>query len=434
LKLKILVITARYPPYHFGGYEIRSNDIMDELFHRGHNILVITSIKETSSKSLGRVANYKILRKLHIRNKNYGVIGWLINRNRNRMLNLLLAFTSGLIHDLQDTRIIDQQINNFQPDVIYTGHISCLSRTIMPYLGACKIPTVHDEGGAGLIDLREQKGIWYKFVEEYVSRYSILNTLKSFVINFICIMSGNRIKSQWVLPDNLQIIFNSELNYKHAITRGVPVRRAKVIHSGVNTEKFSFLPRTNFGTPLSIIVPGRIESRKGQINAVRMLANLLECDIDGNMVIVGENWSNSYYLELENEIKELCLEKKITIVPMVGQNQLITLYKKADICFFPSYQEIGLSRVPFEAMACGCIVFSYGYEGSDEIIRNKQTGFLVASEEYQEITNLVKEMILTPTKAIEVTHNARKSIEENYSMEKYVDEIEETLIGALNSK
>jgi hypothetical protein len=47
--MKILVISARFPNYHFGGYEIRVKNIIDDLHKRGHQIIVITSIKETKS-------------------------------------------------------------------------------------------------------------------------------------------------------------------------------------------------------------------------------------------------------------------------------------------------------------------------------------------------------------------------------------------------
>lgn len=410
-KIKILAITARYPPYHLGGYEIRCKNILDELARRGHKIRVITSIKETSSKSYVQTDNYKIFRKFHIRKK-------------------ARHFIDEVILDVQDTAFLDRQIKHFQPDVIYLGHIQPLSKATMPYLAACKIPIVYDEGGSGLIHSWEHKGIWFYFVDEYVSQYSILNTIKPFVINIICKMSGNKIKSQWDWPGNMRIIFNSELNLKNAISKGVPINGAKVIHSGIDIEKFSFISKTNFGSPLLFIIPGRIEPQKGQIDAVRLLGKLRECGLDGNMIFVGENVSNSYYIEIENEIKMFHLENKIKSIPMITQDKLIDFYHMADICFFPSYQKAGYSRVPLEAMACGCIVISYGNEGSDEIIRNKETGFLVPSGEYRGIADVVKEMISNPKMVRDILWRARKEVEDNCSMQKYVDRIEEVIVSA----
>ena len=341
----------------------------------------------------------------------------------------LLSFVRELIFDLFDLRFIDQQIKRFQPDVIYLGHITNLSKSLMPYLAACSIPIVYDEGGSGLIDSWEDRGTWYKFVHEYTSQYAILNTIKPFVIKIVCKLSGNRINAHWSWPANMRIFFNSELNHMNAIARKVPVNGSMVIHSGINPEKFKYQSKTSFGNPLLLIIPGRIEPRKGQLDGVKLLATLIASGIDGNLIIVGESWSNSYYLELINEIKKFSLVDKITIMSMITQDKLIDLYHKADICFFPSYFKTGFSRIPLEAMACGCILISYGNEGTDEIIRNKQTGFLVSPGDYQGISILVKEMILNPAKAKKIAYNARKEVEENYSMKKYVDRIEEILIN-----
>jgi hypothetical protein len=49
--MKILVITSGFPPYHFGGYEIRVKDILDKLAQRGHKIRVLTSVPERNPVS-----------------------------------------------------------------------------------------------------------------------------------------------------------------------------------------------------------------------------------------------------------------------------------------------------------------------------------------------------------------------------------------------
>jgi glycosyltransferase involved in cell wall biosynthesis len=371
-------------------------------------------VKETISKSPGRVSKYEIFRKFHIRKH-------------------ARHFIDEVLIDLQDTAFLDHQIKRFQPDVIYLGHIQPLSKAIMPYLAGCKIPIVYDEGGSGLIHSWEHKGIWFYFVDEYVSRYFILNKVKPVVVNMISRLSGHRIKSKWDWPDSLQVVFNSELNLKNAITRGVPVNNARVIHSGIDTERFNFVPKTKLGLPLSFIVPGRIEPLKGQLDAVRLLAALSDCGMDGNMIFIGENYSASFYLEMENEIKKYRLGNKITLMPMVAQDKLIDLYHLAGICLFPSYHKTGYSRVPLEAMACGCIVFSYGNEGSDEIIKDGQTGFLFSPDDYSGMIAVVKEMISNPGMVRDVIGNARRDVEENCSMEKYVDKMEETVRAAVGA-
>jgi glycosyltransferase involved in cell wall biosynthesis len=415
-KIRILAITARYPPHHFGGYEIRLKNIFDELNHKGHTIRVISSAKETSlAPPTGQADEYPIFRRLHIRKK-------------------ARHFINEVILDWQDTELLDHQIKDFQPDVIYLGHIQPLSKAIMPYLASCNIPIVFDEGGSGLIHSWEHQGIWFYFVNEYASRYAILNKIKPLVVELVSKVSGNRIKSQWIWPDHMWIIFNSELNRRNAVAKGIPISGARVIHSGVDTGKFGFTPKKNLGSPLSFIFPGRIEPNKGQLDAVRLLAKLTECGIHARILFVGENWINSYYLEIEKEMTAFHLEDKITLLPMVTQEELADLYHKADICFFSSHYKTGYSRIPLEAMACGCIVISYGNEGSDEIIRNKQTGFLFPTEDFQGILDVIKDLISNPQTVKDITQEARKDIEEIYSIKKYGSRIEEVVLQAAGAR
>jgi glycosyltransferase involved in cell wall biosynthesis len=231
----------------------------------------------------------------------------------------------------------------------------------------------------------------------------------------------------------MQVIFNSQLNCTNAVACGVPVGNSHVIHSGIDTQKFTFKPRTKFGSPLTLIVPGRIEPRKGQLDAVMLLAELREQGLDSKLIFVGQKWANSYYSELEEEIKKQNLEKSVEFFSMMTQDELVGMYYQADICFFPSYQQVGYSRTPLEAMACGCILFSYGNEGSDEIISDTRTGFLVSPAEFRAIANIIKELTSNPITVRKITESAGKVIEVNCSMVSYIDSIEKILISRVGS-
>lgn len=424
--MKILAITASYPPYHFGGYEIRCKNILDELARRGHEILVLTSIKETKSESQPQTA-YGILRRLHISLKADSFIAKLTLRRSTYHLGMVLVFARELLLDLLDVKFIDRQIQHFQPDVIYLAHMFILSRALMPYLSACSVPVVYDEGGMGLIDSWADKGIWYKFVEEYISPYSIINAIKSLLIEFVRRVSAGRMKPRWAWPARMHIFFNSELGRRNAIAAGVPVNGAEVVHSGIDLSRFVYRPKIKLGSPLTCIVPGRIEPHKGQIDAVRLLAKLREQDIDAKLLLVGENWINSYYLEIKNEIETLQLGDHIEFLPMVSHDHVVELYHQADICFFPSYQRAGFSRVPLEAMACGCIVISYGNEGSDEIMLDGEDGFLVSPQDCQGMVKIITSLMANSLMVRSILEAARKKIKDDFSMEAYVDRVEELL-------
>jgi glycogen(starch) synthase len=428
--MRILAISAYYPPYHSGGYELRCKNIMDALADRGHAVLALTSQSGAGSQSPSPDAAYVVSRRLHLSDVG-GVVSRMTERGWSHDLGMLLGFVRELWFGWRDTAFVDAQIRRFQPDVIYLGHVTNFSKTLVPYLA--NMPLVYDEGGSGLIHLWTERGIWYKFTDEYVSGHFVFNVLKSLVVKVVGSMSGYRIKPRWAWPGKMRIVFNGGLGLRKAMAQGIPVNGAKVIHSGVDTREFSFTPRGRFGSPLQFILPGGIVPRKGQIDGVKLLAELRERGIDGSMIIVGKTWSDSYYRELTDEIKRLQLENRVQLMPMITQAELAGLYHKADICFFPSYQTAGFSRVPLEAMACGCIVISYGNEGSDEIIRDRHSGFLVPPADYDSVVDVVKKLVSKPDSIRDITAAARMEVESRFPMQGYVDEIEEFLMNAADA-
>jgi len=426
--MKILVITSRYPPYHFGGYELRVKNIIDALAYRGHSVLVLTSHKESRSRGSDEETAYPVQRGLYFDLK----VGSLINRMTlhrwSYPIGMLLVFIRELWRDWCDTAFIESQIVHFQPDVIYLGHIANLSKALLPYLADIKIPIIYDEGGSGLVNAWTEKGIWYKYIDEYSNSNALLIQVKRWVVNLVGVWSKARIKPRWGWPDCMQAIFNSALNYNNALAMGVPLENAKIIHSGIDTDKFAYRPREKMNSPLLLLVPSRIEPRKGQIDAVRLLSEISKMGMDARLILVGEKWSNSYYLEIEDEITNHNLEEKIAIYPMIEHNNLVNFYHHADICFFPSYYRTGFSRIPLEAMACGCVVISYGNEGSDEIIHDGQTGFLVQTEDYRRMVALLTDLLSNPRRIRQVTNTARHEVEIHHSMNYYVSRIESTIL------
>lgn len=431
--MRILVITSRYPPYHFGGYGIRCKNIMDLLSLRGHEIIVITSKKESRSHFPHQPTSYPVLRKLHVELKAENILSRLTQNRASYLFGMILVFLREMKNDLLDINFIDGQIKRFRPDVIYLGHIYILTSVLMSYCSSSPYSLIFDEGGAGLINAWKERGIWHKLVDGSSNRIFIPKRMQTWIIKLVWVLSANKIKPQWTWPNKLHVFFNSELNRKNTISSQVAITDAEVIHSGVDSKKFNFRSREKLSSPITIIVPGRIEPRKGQIDAVRLLAYLNRKTTTIKLLLVGERWNASYVSKIQEEIKKNHLEEHISFIPMVAQDELVQLYQQADICFFPSSQIEGFSRTPLEAMACGCIVISYGNEGSDEILRDRQNGFLAAPAEHEAVAEIINELKANPGMYQNILAIARNEIEKEYSIIRYVDQVEEFIDKAVGS-
>ena len=63
--MRILTISAFYPPYTYGGYEIRIGDIMNGLSARGHEICVLTTKPDQNLKAASKSFSCPVIRRLH---------------------------------------------------------------------------------------------------------------------------------------------------------------------------------------------------------------------------------------------------------------------------------------------------------------------------------------------------------------------------------
>ncbi len=430
--MKILVITGLYPPYHLGGYEIRNKNIIDSLARRGHEIMVLSSITSRKGTLADDDPGYVVVRKLHSRSKSPTWIDRMTEHRLTRPLGLGLVFLREVCADLRDLRLIERTIKTFAADVIYLGHILPLTRTLLPFLADFDTPIVFDEGGIGSSLTREKKGLWYRFAEDDWIESAFIKALKNITVYLMGIFSKGRLKAAWAWPKKVHIFYNSALNQRIAREKGVPFVDEGVIHSGIDLDKFNYSPKTPFGSPLTIILPGRITPPKGQLDAVRLTGELVKAGVETKLLLVGEKWDSTYMAQIERTISGDNLGEKVVFLPMIEHDQLPDYYHQADVCFFPSYHHTGFSRIPVEAMACGCVVLSYGNEGSDEIIEDGVTGLLVLEGDIEAAAALIEGLIARPERVNQIRVEARRKVEEDLSMAHYVDKIEYVLNRAVS--
>jgi len=427
--MRILTLSAYYPPYTYGGYEIRVSDIMDGLSRRGHEICVLTTKRDLSLKVASKNFPYPVVRRLHSPARKMRFLDWLTTRKVTRWLGIGLVFLRETWHDIQDTALLDAQISAFKPDIIYLGHIMPLTRVFMPYLSKLQIPIVADEGGKGLIYSWEDHGLWQRFLAEFPENSALLAWFKKVFTAAVERLSKGRVGKDWAFPKGIRAFFNSRLNARNAEIAGVSLAETRVIHSGIDTEFFTFERVMDFGGPLTILVPGRLEENKRQLDAVHLGALLKEKGIPFELVMVGERWNNAYADQVEVEINAAELQKEVRLLPVAERAALVQLYHWADITFFPSIYQSGFSRIPLEAMACGSLVISYGCEGSDEIIINSENGFLTNPKDVESVSKVIAELLKSPQLHISITHQARIIIENQYALPQYIQMVEEYILS-----
>jgi glycogen(starch) synthase len=409
--MKILAITAYFPPHHKGGYELRCKDVLEGLRQAGHEILLITD----------RCINHAC--------QDYQDESWVI-----RFLNLQQEERGVFfrIHsDNAELLKIQKVIRSFQPDLLYPWHLQNLSEAILPFLARQGIPLVHDEGGSELIYLSrlQKRGLYfYKNGQDSV----IKRFLKQGIKAYARLVSGGRIAPDWEWPGGMCVYFNSQAALEHAREMGVAVEGAVIIPSGIDISKFPFQPREKFNSPVKILIPARIKEQKGCKDGILLVDELRKRNILAQVLIIGEVQSEDYYDKLMKITHDLELSESVKIQKMVSQAELGEIYRETDICFFPSYFKTGFSRVPLEAMASGCLVITYGNEGSAESVRHGETGVILEKGDIRGAADWLERLTAQPSQYREMIDNARDRVDKNYSIETYIGKIESFLKASLN--
>lgn len=158
---------------------------------------------------------------------------------------------------------------------------------------------------------------------------------------------------------------------------GLAPRKLSIIPNGVDYEFLAAATPadlTSFGVPLGspvFITVGRLEEQKG-IDVLLIAASIVLHDHrDCHFLIVGDGCDRD---ALESQAARLGITNS---VHFVGQRTDVpSLLKASSVFVLPSRWE-GMSNALLEAMAAGLPVVATAVEGSTELVRSGETGFLV---------------------------------------------------------
>jgi len=200
------------------------------------------------------------------------------------------------------------------------------------------------------------------------------------------------------------------------------------IYNGINVKKFPFCqkPKDYF------IFAGKIRPSKNPIVAIKA-AKLTQ----KKLILVGKMSNPEYF----NSKIKASLTKDIIYLGEVNFSKAIELYKNAKALLFPIKWQEPFGLVMIEAMACGTPVIAFNRGSVPEVIKDGETGFIVAPFNKKGKPNIggfvkaIKKIYQMPeTEYKKMRYNCRKHVEKNFTVERMVDEYEKVYYKILNKK
>lgn len=182
-----------------------------------------------------------------------------------------------------------------------------------------------------------------------------------------------------------------------------------VISNGIDTKHFGATPRGTAPAtaPVELVVVGRLEPEKGQVQLLRALAHVRA---PFRLTVVGDG---SQRRALEDQVQRLGWTDHIQFV---GQRTDVErFYRAADMAIVPSRWE-GLGLAALEAMAAGCVVVAADVDGLREIIHHGTTGLLVSFDAAQQAGEAIDALIRQPERRAALAQAGQALVREQYDV------------------
>jgi glycosyltransferase involved in cell wall biosynthesis len=231
-----------------------------------------------------------------------------------------------------------------------------------------------------------------------------------------------------------KIIAISNATKDYVLSLGAKPSKVKVIHNGVDLNRFRPLPKIKDTMRQKLGIP---QDAKVVLTVRRLVyKNGVDTLIDGANIAVKKNPKIVFLVvgkgpdmsSVQMQIKQLGIEGNFRLTGFVPDEDLPLYYNTADLFALPSKSGEGLPLVALEAMACGLPVIATNVGGIKEIMVNDY-GKLVPPNNPDALAKAIldfSEIDFTPYQS-----ELRNMVEEKHSWDKNVErliEIYEELI------
>ena len=205
-----------------------------------------------------------------------------------------------------------------------------------------------------------------------------------------------------------------------------------LIHCGIATPNISgvVLDRPLPESCLKILFVGRLQnSQKGIFLIPRIIQELIRRNIgDFSITIVGDGTDK---VELMRLIREHSLEKFVTFLGMLPNDQVMILMLQHHLLLMPSYYE-GFPIVLLESLSAGCVpVVTLLPMITDITIENNKNGFLISMDDVEGFADAISFFKDNPGKWLDFSYQAIQTIQHKYTIDsmghKYVGLIEKLI-------
>ena len=196
--------------------------------------------------------------------------------------------------------------------------------------------------------------------------------------------------------------------------------KLSIMRQAVNTLRFK--PQENYIDDNIVLSVGRIDPVKGFETIIESIPYVIEKIPNVKLKLIGRTENIDYLNNLKDLILKIHCEKFVEFVGPVPHEDLITWYNSSKIFVLTSKSE-GQSNVTLEAMACGMPVIITPVSEISENIQDGVNGFLFKNTQPKLLAQKIIDLLNDESYRKQIGKAARKTIEENYTEDQFVENL-----------
>jgi glycosyltransferase involved in cell wall biosynthesis len=190
----------------------------------------------------------------------------------------------------------------------------------------------------------------------------------------------------------------------------------------------------------TIVQACRLVPKKGLSTALRAFARFIERFPKAKFLIAGDG---PLLRELEELVRQLGLQQRVTFLGFLSQNDLRVLYEKGHIFMHPSElppdaNQEGVPNSMLEAMSSGLPVVATRHGGIPEAVTDGVNGLLVPERDDEGLANSLLKMVQDPARWKTMGASASKTVAAEFAQPRQVESLEsayfEVMEGAKGEK
>ncbi len=211
------------------------------------------------------------------------------------------------------------------------------------------------------------------------------------------------------------------------------------VRSGVDIEPYLMSQPTRDGVrerlgiePHEFVVGtvARLAQDKGHDDLLDALGEDLSSKDHWRLLWVGDGYLRQ---DLERRISEMGLNGRVVFTGLVPPGDIPGMLRAMDVLAHPSYRE-GLPRTVTQALLAGVCPVAYDCDGTPEICRHKQTGWLIPTGDSQGLGEAIRHLAAKPDERLALAATGREIAGREFSAAAMVAGLEHVYREAMHER